>query len=165
MATGPLLEVARVLRPHGLRGEVVLEVMTNRSERLAPGASLQVGGDGRTLTVVAARPLPTPRHAHHERWLARFESVETREASEALRAVVLMATPLDEPGTLWVHELIGAMVETGDGQQLGRVVAVEANPASDLLVLEDGTLIPLRFVVEAGGGRVVAEIPDGLLDD
>lgn len=164
--------MARVLRPHGLHGDVVLEVVTNRSERLAAGSVLQVGteapgaggGGQRTLSIATAQPLPTARHARYDRWLVRFASVETREAADALRGAVLLAPPLDEPGTLWVHELIGAMVETGDGRVLGRVVSVEANPASDLLVLEDGVLIPLRFVVDTAGGRVRAELPDGLLD-
>ena len=44
--------------------------------------------------------------------------------------------------------------------------AVEANPASDLLVLESGGLIPLRFVTEsdAAAGTLVVDIPEGLLD-
>ncbi len=48
---------------------------------------------------------------------------------------------------------------------LGTVESVEANPASDLLVLDGGALIPLRFVVEHEPGvRVTVEVPDGLLD-
>ena len=47
---------------------------------------------------------------------------------------------------------------------LGRVAAVEANPASDLLVLESGALVPMVFVVEAAAGRVVVDPPAGLLD-
>ena len=45
-----------------------------------------------------------------------------------------------------MHDLIGSVVEDPDGVELGRVTGVEANPASDLLVLEGGGLIPLRFV-------------------
>jgi 16S rRNA processing protein RimM len=47
---------------------------------------------------------------------------------------------------------------------LGGVIAVEANPASDLLVLDGGGLIPLRFVVEHAPGHLVVDIPAGLLD-
>ena len=50
------------------------------------------------------------------------------------------------------------------GRSLGHVTAVEANPASDLLVLEGGGLVPLRFVVDHGPDRVVVDVPDGLLE-
>ena len=55
------------------------------------------------------------------------------------------------------------MVEV-DGTAHGEVVAVEANPASDLLVLEDGSLVPLRFVVERELGRIVVDVPAGLFE-
>ncbi len=57
------------------------------------------------------------------------------------------------------------MVEDTAGTELGTVVSVEANPASDLLVLDGGGLIPLRFVVESvPGTRITVDLPDGLLD-
>ena len=78
---------------------------------------------------------------------------------------MLRARPIERPGTLWVHELVGATVESSDGRELGVVAAVEANPASDLLVLADGGLVPLRFVVShEPGQRVVVDVPDGLFD-
>ncbi len=57
-------------------------------------------------------------------------------------------------------------VRDAGGAALGRVAAVEANPASDLLVLESGGLIPMRFVTEhdADAHTVDVEIPEGLLD-
>jgi len=77
----------------------------------------------------------------------------------------LFALPLDDPDALWIHELIGAQVEDVTGRVLGTVDSVEANPASDLLVLDGGALIPLRFVVANEPGlRVTVELPDGLLD-
>jgi 16S rRNA processing protein RimM len=75
--------------------------------------------------------------------------------------------PLDDHGDggeLWVHELVGSELLDRAGRVLGRVAAVEANPASDLLVLEDGGLVPMVFVVEAAAGRVVVDPPAGLLD-
>ncbi len=87
------------------------------------------------------------------------------EAAEALRAEALLAEPVEaEDGELWVHELIGATVVDTDGRDLGRVEAVEANPASDLLVLEGGGLVPLRFVVDREPGRLTVDVPAGLLD-
>jgi 16S rRNA processing protein RimM len=145
-----------VARPHGLRGEVVVDLVTNRAERVAPGAVLVT--DRGELVVAASRP-------HQGRWLVTFEGVEGREGAEAVRGLVLRAPALDEPEGLWVHELIGSEVVGADGRRHGRVASVEANPASDLLVLEGGGLVPLRFVVEQRAGEVVVDVPPGLLDE
>ena len=59
----------------------------------------------------------------------------------------LEAEPLDDvPDVIWVHELVGATVRDTAGTALGVIASVEANPASDLMVLESGGLIPVRFV-------------------
>jgi 16S rRNA processing protein RimM len=63
-----------------------------------------------------------------------------------------------------VHDLVGAEVLEPDGTRRGRVTAVVANPAADLLELDTGALVPLTFVVEHGGGRVVVDPPVGLFD-
>src|SRR5213079_2325628 len=65
--------------------------------------------------------------------------------------------------TLWVHELIGTVVYDVNGLFYGRVMEVEANPASDLLVLPQG-LVPLTFVVDQAAGRVTIDPPEGLID-
>ena len=60
---------------------------------------------------------------------------------------------------------MGAELFDTTGRRLGEVVAVEANPASDLLVLDGGALVPLRFVVDpVPGHRLTAEIPEGLVE-
>jgi 16S rRNA processing protein RimM len=152
----PRLEVARVGRAHGLAGEVAVTLVSDRQERLAVGAELHDGD--RILTVVGARP-------HQARWLVRFAGVDDRDAAEELRGHVLTAAALPaDSGELWVHELVGRAVEDTAGRVLGRVAAVQANPASDLLVLEDERLVPLTFVVEQDAQRVVVDPPEGLLE-
>jgi 16S rRNA processing protein RimM len=151
-----LLDVGRIVKPHGLTGEVVVELYADRSTRLDPGAVFSSARGA--LRVESARPFGG-------RYLVRFEGVSGREDAEGWRGVVLRAEPLDEPDTLWVHELVGAEVVDAAGTVLGRIGSVEPNPASDLLVLEDGGLIPLRFVTESEPGRrVVVDIPAGLLE-
>lgn len=160
MAT-PRLEVGRIVKAHGIRGEVIVDAVSNRPGRFAPGAVLvghAGGGEGRPFVVLRAQP-------QGRRWIVAFEGVETRTQAEALRDVVLTGEPgQTSAGELWVHELVGADVWDLAGMALGQVVAVEANPASDLLVLADGGLIPLTFVVESAPGRVVVDLPSGLLD-
>jgi 16S rRNA processing protein RimM len=158
---GDRLVVGRIGRAHGLHGEVAVTFSSNRPERTAPGAVLYAGE--RELVVVAARP-------HQGRMLVRFAGVEDRTAAERLLGVELTADPLagaadvlvdDE---LWVHEVVGAEVVDRAGASVGRVTAVEANPAHDLLVLEGGVLVPMVFVVEQRDGVLVIDPPDGLLD-
>jgi 16S rRNA processing protein RimM len=150
-----------VVRPHGLGGAAVVELVSNRSERVRPGAVLR-GPDGRTYRVATSQPVPGARS--RSRYLVRFEGVGDRRGAEALRGVRLLAEPLEDPGAWWVHQLIGARVTSCAGAHLGTVVALEENPASDLLVLDGGGLVPLRFVVERGDGWLRVDVPTGLLE-
>jgi 16S rRNA processing protein RimM len=150
------LEIGRIGKPHGLKGEVFVTLSTNRVERLDPGSVLTA--DGRALEVRHARP-------HQNRYVVAFVGVEDRHAAEALRGASLWADPIDDPDALWVHDLVGAEVVDTDGARVGSVEAVEANPASDLLVLDSGALVPMRFVVSGpDDGRITIDPPDGLLD-
>jgi 16S rRNA processing protein RimM len=145
-----------------LRGEVAVTFTSNRAERSVPGARLHAGD--RELVIASSRP-------HQGRMLVRFEGIDDRSAAEQLQGAVLTADPLDAAhgvelaeGEFWVHELVGCGVVDRSGRRLGEVVAVEANPAHDLLVLEGGALIPMVFVVEQRTDVVVVDPPDGLFE-
>ncbi|HJP16519.1 MAG TPA: ribosome maturation factor RimM [Acidimicrobiales bacterium] len=136
-----LLEVGRIDRAHGVKGEVIVSLVTDRIERLSEGSKLQTpNGD---LTVQTSRP-------HQHRHLVSFAEIKGRESAEKWRGVTLLAEPIEDPDdeSLWVHELIGAEVVDQYGVSHGSVTAVLSNPASDLLELEDGTLVPLTFAVD-----------------
>jgi 16S rRNA processing protein RimM len=151
-----LVEVGRVGRPHGLKGEAVVRLITEREERVAPGAVLH--SDRGELVVEASR-------RHQDRWLVRFAGYVSREGAESLRGLVLRAEPIDDPDELWVRDVVGAeVVLEGSGEIAGRCVALIANPAADLLELDSGALVPVVFVVGHEPGRVVVDLPDGLLD-
>jgi 16S rRNA processing protein RimM len=110
------------------------------------------------MVVVSARPAGSG-------WVVQFDGVEDRNAAEALRGKAVLGAPLDaEDGELFVHDVIGAAVHDRAGTRLGRVDAVQANPAHDLLVLDSGALIPMVFVVGTEPGVVIVDLPDGLLD-
>ena len=151
------LEVGRIGRAHGLKGDVVVTPVSNIAQRFAPGSTLWVGA--RPLIIAASRP-------QQHRYVVRFDGVGDREGADALRGKIVEAEPLGEPpeGELWVHDLIGSEVRDRAGAMLGNVVAVEANPAHDLLVLEGGALVPMVFVVSSESGVVVVDPPDGLFD-
>jgi 16S rRNA processing protein RimM len=152
-----VLEVGRIVKAHGIRGEVIVELTSNRpDERLAPGSVL--ASDRGALEVLAATP-------HQGRWIVAFAGIPDRNAAETYRGTTLSAEPLEgDDGTLWVHELIGSEVFDLAGRSYGPVEAVEANPASDLLVLSGDRLVPLVFVKTRLPGRVVIDPPAGLLD-
>lgn len=171
-----LLTVGRIVRPHGLRGEVVVEVSTDEpAERYAVGATLATDGAAggaapTTLTVEAGRP-------HHGRLIVAFREVPDRDAAERLRGVRLQVDsdsvpPPAEPDEFHDHQLVGLAAVTPAGEPLGEVVRVDHPPAADRLVvaLPDGrtTLVPFVAAivpeVDLAGGRVVIDPPPGLLD-
>ena len=156
MSGASTLEVGRLGRAHGIRGDLVVVLTTDRVERVTPGARLLAGD--RWLTVASSRP-------QADRWVVHFDGVDDRTAAEALAGTTLHAEPLpDGDDALWVHELIGRTVVESDGTERGRCAAVVANPASDLLELDSGALVPAVFVVRIAGDRIVIDPPDGLFD-
>lgn len=168
------LEIGRVVKPHGIRGEVVVAPVTNRHERFEPGSvhwlAHGVGEEegAQQLWVRKAR-------RHQGRWIVDYEGVADRTAAEDLRGAVLTGDPIDvlDDGEMWVHELVGSrVVDVAHGSRVerGRVTAVEVNPAHDLLVLDDGALVPIVFVVEFSPdeeeqGVVTVDPPAGLFPD
>ena len=150
-----LLVVGKVGKAHGLRGEVYVDLVTDRTERLSIGSVL-VAKD-RRLVVASAKP-------QQGRWLVCFEGVADRTAAEALTNLDLQAEPLDDPDAVWVHELIGSRVVQVDGTDRGRCVGVIANPAHDILELESGALVPAIFVVSCADGVTTIEPPEGLFE-
>jgi 16S rRNA processing protein RimM len=157
MTSSRRLEVGRVAKVHGLQGEVVVALISDYPEvRLAPGSRLWAGTQ--ELEVGSARP-------HQGRWLVRFVGVADRGSAERLAGRTLTADGLDDPDALWVHELIGSrVVEEGTAVERGRVVAVVANPAHELLELDSGALVPIVFVVSCADGVTTIAPPEGLFD-
>ena len=154
-----LLEVGRIGRPHGIKGDVFVDLTTDRHERVAVGSKLQARGTW--LTVVQASPV-------NGRFRVHFEGIDDRTAAEGLTGLHLLAEPMEVPDMFWIHELFGASVVEVNGTDRGRCVSVIENPASDILELDSGALVPLTFVVSVEGigndGRITIDPPDGLFD-
>ena len=141
----PCWASGRIVKPHGLRGDVIVSLTTNRHERVAVGSVLHA--DGRPA-VRGGAVLGPPGSVHRD--LRRGGRHRRRRGAAGHP---LSAPPLEDPDALWVHDLIGSVVVDPAGAELGTVAGVEANPASDLLVLDGGGLIPLRFVTGSEPGR------------
>ncbi len=152
------LEIGRITKPHGLNGDVLVKFITDRlDERTAPGAEIVTVSD-RMLTVERASP-------HKDRWIVHFAEIDTREQAESLHGHLLFADPLEDTGDVFVHDLIGKRLLTPDGTDHGAIVSVVANPASDLMELVDGRLVPLTFYEWHDDTTVTVDVPPGLLDD
>lgn len=153
-APGGRLIVGRIGRPHGVQGEVYVDLTTDREERLAVGSRLWARDE--ELEVVAARPSA-------RRWLVTFAGFD-RTRAERFTSAELLAEPIDDPDALWIHDLIGSRVVELDGTDRGTCAAVVDNPASDLIELDSGALVPVRFVVSCTDGVTTIDPPDGLFD-
>jgi 16S rRNA processing protein RimM len=150
------LEVGRIIKAHGLKGQVLVDLWSDRVGRLAAGETLLT--ERGPLVVTASAP-------HQARFIVSFEGVASREAAERLRGVVLSAPRIDDDTVIWIDQLFGAEVIDATGVRHGVVVDVEANPASDLMVLDTGSLVPLTFVISVEANRqVVIEAPEGLFE-
>ena len=155
-----LLQVGFISKAHGIKGEVMVTLETNITSRVSPGSVLVC--EESPMTVTASKP-------HKGKWIVQFRGVTTRNLAESLQGKKLFASPIEDISELWVDDLIGLEVIDQDRHRLGRVAFLEANPASDLLVLESGHLIPLAFVDDSSEmviqkGAIEVTIPEGLLE-
>lgn len=164
------LVVGRIARPHGVRGEVGIDVRTDEPEtRFAPGTRIATAPPANgPLTVERAR-------WHSGRLLVRFAGIDDRDAAEELRGTWLVVDPGDippsaDPDEFHDQELIGLAVVTADGADVGRVADV-LHHGQDVLVVRGSageTLVPFVAAlvpeVDVPGGRLVIDPPPGLLD-
>ena len=167
--------VGRIGKPHGIRGEVTLDLRSDEPDRrFADGAVLRVEAPRgsafahRTLTVARTR-------WHQTTLLVTFDELTDRNTAETARGVVLHAdvdpteTP-EDPDEYYDHQLVGLAVHDVDGTLLGEVSGV-VHGAQDLLAVKavDGrdTLVPFVSAlvpeVDVAGGRVVVADRPGLV--
>jgi 16S rRNA processing protein RimM len=167
------LVVGRIGRPHGVRGEVSIEVRTDSPElRFAPGAVLRTDP-------ASAGPLTVEyTHWHSGRLLLALQGVEDRNRAEELRNVLLLVEvdederPEDDD-EYYDHQLVGLAAQTIGGEPIGTVTEVLHLPGQDLLALRhaDGREVLVPFVaaivpqVDLTAGLLRIDAPPGLLDD
>ncbi|MEV6298648.1 ribosome maturation factor RimM [Actinoplanes sp. NPDC051861] len=187
-----MLVVGQIGKPHGIRGEVSVIVRTDEPEERFTSGSVfvtEVPRDRRVNVGPAAAAAPGVRFEvpqrlvlesirwHQGRGIAVFEGISDRNVAEALRGVFLQVdsadlAPPEDPEEFHDHQLVGLRVVAVDGAELGTVQRIDHAPSSDLIVLAKaggGTaLIPFVTAivptVDLAGGRIVVDLPEGLLD-
>ncbi|WP_371408472.1 ribosome maturation factor RimM [Micromonospora zamorensis] len=169
------LVVGRIGKPHGVRGEVTVEVRTDEPEaRFAPGTVLRTEPGAMPPPVsprseLGATPAPVDEPGvpfrvpaeltieearfHQGRVLIAFAGIPDRNTAEALRGTLLVVdsadvTPPDDPEEFHDHQLVGLAVVTPTGERLGEVARIDHAPSSDLLVLRrpEGRTALIPFV-------------------
>ena len=170
--------VGRVGRPHGIRGEVSVEVRTDEPDRrLGMGSVLLTDPpDAGPLTVAA-------RRSAGGRLVVGFAGVPDRSAAEALRGILLLAEVdpderPEDPDEFYDHQLVGLGVLTVDGRALGEVAEVLHLPGQDVLAVRGSAgpdSVPEEFLVpfvaaivpdvDLRAGRVLVDPPPGLLPE
>jgi 16S rRNA processing protein RimM len=175
------LVIGQIVRPHGIRGEVVVEVTTDDpAARVAAGSELAAtgqasvrasGGPGPgALRIEAVRP-------HQGRLIIAFEGVVDRDGAEELRGIRLCVDSAevgepDDPDEFHDFQLVGLSVQLPDGEPVGTITRINHGPGADMLIVErpDGRESLIPFVtaivptVDLAAGRVVITPPEGLLE-
>ncbi|MBO1267052.1 ribosome maturation factor RimM [Arthrobacter cavernae] len=165
------LQVARIGKPHGIRGEVTVQVLTDApGERFVPGTEFVVEpASAGPLTVISAR-------WNKDILLLGFEEIADRNAAEAIRGAKLFIETEDiddedDDEGWYEHELVGLEARVGS-QVVGKVSALNTMPVQDLLVVEgaDGKEILIPFVdeivpeVNIEEGYILLTPPAGLFE-
>jgi 16S rRNA processing protein RimM len=168
------LVVGRVVKAHGISGEVVVEIRTDDPDtRFAPGSSLRGrpsrGGPERRYVVASVRD-------HGGRLLVRLDGVADRDAAESLRGTLFIVDsgdlpPIEDPDEFYDHQLEGLQVVTTTGTTVGSVVEVLHTAAGELLSVrtEQGeVLVPfvsaIVMSVSLAHQRIEIDPPEGLLE-
>lgn len=162
--------VARLGKPHGIKGEFTVEVRTDApEERFVTGAVFTTDPDVGTLTLSRAR-------WHRDRLLLTFEEVPDRNRAEEIRNTLLLAefAEAEDADDEWlIEDLVDAVVVVA-GEEIGRVASVTPGAAQDLLtvrVTATGAEVLVPFVsqivpeVDVEAGRIVVDPPAGLFED
>lgn len=126
------LVVGKLRRPHGLQGELLMEVITDFPERLQPGVVVYIGQEYLPHTIRSCR-------AHGTALLLAFTAYHTPEEAGALRNQLVFVRAADRPplppGEYYHHQLIGLQVRDEQDQVIGVVTAVLDYPANDVYVV------------------------------
>jgi 16S rRNA processing protein RimM len=168
--------VGRVRKAHGIRGEVVIEPLTDAPDAVfASGRRLFAGTaqgdpspDGQVLHVKGSRPFK-------EGWLVSFDEIGSRTDAERWRERYVLAPPgeLRPPadGQVYLHELIGLRVRTASGEEIGPITGTFEVPQGILLEVmraSGAALIPFTADIVASIDResktVTVVLPEGMLD-
>ena len=155
--------VGRITAPHGIRGEVKVEPLTDFPQRFEAGSRLWLDG--------------TPYTVERGRWqqrivILKLRGIDTRSQADTLHGKALLApeaTPIEDEGVYYLHDILGARVQDTAGEALGELADVFSTGSNDVYVVRGPRgelLLPalddVVLEVDVKAHRIVVEIPEGL---
>lgn len=165
--------LGEVLRPHGVRGELRIRLLTDYPERIAKLKTIYLADKPEPETVAPYEVQGMRMNGDYG--LLRLETITTREAADRLRGLYLLvdlanAVPLDE-GEFYLYQLIGLQVQTVEGETVGTLVEVLETGANDVYIVDSPrygeVLIPVTpetiVKTDVAAGQVIVNLPAGLL--
>ena len=163
------LDVARVLRPWGVRGDMRVELLTSDAESLARARQVFLGAPRRAFAVESVR-------FHSGSILLKLAGCDTPEEAEAFRGLAISIARADalplRPNQYYHHQIIGLSVVTLDGEELGQVTEIVETGANDVYVVggpRGEILLPARAEVvkqiDLDAGRMLVALLPGLLPE
>ncbi len=166
------LILGEILRPHGVRGELRVRLLTDFPERISKLKSVYLGTDPNGK--VTAYSVEAMR-MHQDYGLLKLKGIDDRTEAERYRQLLVMvdlkhAVPL-EAGEFYLYELIGLEVRTENGEVLGTLTEVLETGANDVYVVKGGqhgeVLVPVLpetiVKTDIAAKQVIVRLPDGLL--
>jgi 16S rRNA processing protein RimM len=166
------LIVGEVLRPHGIRGELRVRILTDYPERIGNLEAVYLGTDPEGAVT---RWGVEHMRMHQAYGLLKLRGIDDRSTADRLRDLFVMvdfahAVPLEE-GEFYLYELIGLRVETESGEALGTILEVMETGANDVYIVDSPQhgeiLIPVTdetiVKTDVAAGVVVVRLPEGLL--
>ncbi len=166
------LSLGKILRPHGIRGELRMQILTDYPERIPALKTVYLG---RALKPPVSAYAVEGMRYHKGYGLLKLKSIDTRNQAEELRQLLVMvdienAVPL-EKGELYFFQLIGLSIQTEDGKTLGKITEVLETGANDVYIVDSPEygeiLIPATdetiIEIDVEAGSLTVGLPDGLL--
>ena len=145
------LTVGFLRRPHGVHGEIVMDMHTDFPERMISGRKLLVGEEYKPMTLAGARP-------HQKGMIVKFKGIETPEEAGQFRNQWVYIRTKDAPklpeGQVYQHELIGFQVVDENENRLGELLEILETGANNVYVVKD----------ESGRELLLPAIPSVVLD-
>jgi 16S rRNA processing protein RimM len=145
------LTVAFLRRPHGVQGEIVMDLHTDFPERMKSGRKLFIGEEHQPMTLTSVRP-------HQSGLIVKFKGIETPEEAGKYRNQWVYIEAKDAPplpeGHIYRHEMIGFKVVEDNGNPLGKLAEILETGANDVYIVRD----------DSGKEILLPAIPSVILD-
>ena len=167
------LVIGEILRPHGIRGELRMRILTDYPERIPQLEQVYIAEDSQPDSPAAYRVQHMRMHQGYG--LLKLQGIDDRDQADLLRGLTVLvaiedAVPLEE-GEFYLYQLIGMSVQTTDGSTLGRITDVLETGANDVYIVDSPQygeiLIPVTddtiLETDIERGVIIVNLPEGLI--